>query len=218
MNLPQYLAWLGDPLLWLTALAGTVGAAWALSEIVGKFQTETGRALRTSGAWLLVIVNFAAAALIFLLAVNLIPAARNWPSALFIGFAWPTVFRNVTLKLGQPLGASKDANAAAIRLEQAYANLQSLALQLINSVLTRQRTRLLSKALEFPLEEMTKYARRMIVVSPQRIPDSVIDQTLQRNVDDDAKKAYLAVLLMDNFTRSALDDFITERRKRRAKN
>jgi hypothetical protein len=218
MNLPQYLAWLGNTTLWLTLLAGVVGAMWAMSEIVGKFHAETGRAMRTSGAWLLVIVNFVAAAVIFLLAINLAPAARNWPSALFIGLAWPTIFRNLTLKLAQPLGEAKDAETAAIRIEQAYANVQQLALQLINSMLTRQRTRLLADALKFELDDMVKFARQMIAISPQHVDDTLIDKTLERNVDVDAKKAYLAALVMDTFTRGALDDFIRQNKKRRVRN
>jgi hypothetical protein len=218
MNLPLYLAWLGNSTFWLTLLAGVVGAMWAMSEIVGKFHAETGRALRTPGAWLLVIVNFVAAAVIFLLAINLAPAARNWPSALFIGLAWPTIFRNLTLKLAQPLGEAKDTEAAAIRLEQAYANVQQFALQLINSMLTRQRTRLLADALKFELEDMVKFARRMIAISPQHVDDALIDKTLERKVDEDAKKAYLAALVMDTFTRGALDDFIRENKKRRVRN
>jgi hypothetical protein len=174
--------------------------------------------MRTSGAWLLVIVNFVAAAVIFLLAINLAPAARNWPSALFIGLAWPTIFRNLTLKLAQPLGEAKDAETAVIRLEQAYANVQHLALQLINSMLTRQRTRLLADALKFELDDMVKFARQMIAISPQHVDDTLIDKTLERNVDVDAKKAYLAALVMDTFTRGALDDFIRQNKKRRVRN
>jgi len=215
MNLPHYLAWLNNQTLWLTLLAGSVGVVWALGEIVGEFRAETGRALRTSGAWLLVIVNFVAAAVIFLLAIRVAPGAANWPSALLVGFAWPTFFRNVTLKLAQPLGEAKDAEAAAIRLEQTYANIQKLALQLINSVLTRQRTRLLAEALKFDLDDLVKFARRMIAISPQRVDDTLIDKTLDRNVDEDSKKAYLAALVMDTFTRSALDDFIRERKNRK---
>jgi hypothetical protein len=219
MNLSHYLAWLSNPTFWLTALAGAVGALWALSEIVGEFHAETGRALRTLGAWLLVIVNFVGAALIFLLANSLIPSTHNWPSALFIGLAWPTVFRNVTLKLSQPLGDAKDPGSAAIRFEQAYANIQKLALQLINNMLTRQRARLLTEALRFDLDEMAKYTRRIITISPQQLPEKLkwIDSLMDRNVDEDTKKVHLAALVMNEFSRGALDDFIRENKKRKAK-
>lgn len=219
MNLPQYLAWLDNPTFWLTALAGAVGALWAMSEIVGEFRAETGRALRTSGAWLLVIVNFAAAAVIFRLTVRVAPGAANWPSALLIGFAWPAFFRNVTLKLSQPLGEAKDGETAAIRFEQAYANVQRLALQLINSMLTRQRARMVAEALRSDLEEIAKYARRLGAISPQQLDDKSkwIDSILERNIDEDAKKTYLIALVMNDFTRGALDDFIRENKKRKAR-
>jgi hypothetical protein len=218
MNLPTYLAWLNNPILWLTLLAGAVGAVWALAEIVGEFRAETGRALRTSGAWLLMIVNFGAAAVIFLLAINVAPGARNWLSALFIGIAWPTVFRNLTLKLAQPLGETKDTETVAIRLEQAYSNVQKLALQLINSMLTRQRARLVAEALRCDLNEIVKYAHQMIALSPQPLDEKLkwIDSLLQRDIDEDVKKAYLAASVMNDFTRGALDDFIRERKKQKA--
>jgi hypothetical protein len=215
MNFSTWPAWLQHPTLWLTVLTGAVGALWALSEIVGEFRAETGRALRTSGAWLLVGVNFCAAALLFLLTIRFVPDVANWPSALLLGFAWPTFFRNITLKLAQPLNEPKDTEAAAIRFEQAYANIQKLSLQLINSVLTRQRTRVLSEVLKSDLDDLVKFTRRMVAISPQPVDPTLIDKTLERNVDEDAKKAYLAALVMDTFTRSALDDFIKERGKTR---
>ena len=211
MNWP---AWLTNPTVWLAALAGAVGGFWALSEIVGEFRTETGRALRTWGAWMLVAVNFVAAAVIFLLAAGLAPSAKTWPMALAIGIAWPTVFRNLSLKLSQPITEAAGNDSAAIRLEQAYGNIQKLSLQLINGVLTRQRTRLLTDALRFDLDDLVAFARRMIALSPQSVDDAIIDRVLERNVDEDAKKAYLAALVMNTFTRSALDDFIRERRNR----
>lgn len=210
MNFPD---WLGNPSFLLSLLSGAVGAIWALSEVMGEFKTETPRALRTAGAWLLVAVNFLAAAVIFRLTVELVPNARGWPMALLIGFSWPTVFRNLSLKLTQPISAT-DNDAPAIRLEQAYSNVQRLALQLINSVLTRQRMRLLNRVMQFNLADLERYARRMSAISPQQINQEFIDKVMQRPVDDDAKKAHLVALLMDNFTRDAIDDFLKENRNR----
>jgi hypothetical protein len=137
MNLPQYLAWLGNTTFWLTLLAGVVGAMWAMSEIVGEFRAETGRALRTSGAWLLVIVNFVAAAVIFLLAINLAPAARNWPSALFIGLAWPTIFRNLTFKEALlALGLKRQALAAWWQAREIFVRLDNSSKQGLNTILS----------------------------------------------------------------------------------
>lgn len=205
--------WLSNPTLWLCLLAGAVGAIWALSEIVGEFRTETGRALRTVGAWMLVVVNFIAAAIIFLLVVSFAPSAKTWPTALAIGFAWPTIFRNASLKLTQPLTDTQNNEAAAIRLEQAYANVQKLALQLINSVLTRQRTKLMTSMLQYDLNTLEQHARRMIALSPQPMEDDLIDRAMKREVSDEIKKAYLVALVMNTFTRSALEDFIKENRE-----
>ncbi len=206
--------WLSNPTLWLCLLAGAVGAVWALGEIVGKFNTETGRALRTAGGWLLILVNFGMATLVFLLIATLTPTARSWPVALLVGLSWPTVFRNLSLKIAQPIDESKDNQSAAIRLEELYGSIQKLALQLINSRLTRQRMQLLMRTTRYALGDLEKYARQMSAVSPQHIAPDYIDQVVQRNVDDDYKKALLVALLMDNFTRDAIDDFIRENRNR----
>lgn len=213
MNASGWPAWISNPTLWLCLLAGAVGAIWALSEIVGEFRTETGRALRTSGAWMLVVVNFIAAAIIFLLVASFAPSAKTWPTALAIGFAWPTIFRNASLKLTQPITENQNNEAAAIRLEQAYANIQKLALQLINSVLTRQRTKLMTSMLQYDLTTLEQHARRMIALSPQPMEDDLIDRAMKREVNDEIKKAYLVALVMNTFTRSALEDFIKENRE-----
>lgn len=207
-------AWLSNTTLWLCLLAGMVGAVWALSEIIGEFRTETTRALFTLGAWMLVAVNFIAATVIYLLAIRLMPDTKNWPGALLIGLSWPTVFRNVSLKLLQPLDESKDRESAAIRLEQIYSSIQKLALQLINSRLTRQRMRLLARATRFDLQDLEKYARQMSAISPQQIDSNFIDQLMARNVDEEYKKALLVALVMNTFTRDALDDFLKENKNK----
>jgi len=206
-------AWLSNTTLWLCLLAGMVGAIWALSEIIGEFRTETMRALWTWGAWMLVVVNFVAATVIYLLAIRLMPDVKNWPGALLVGLSWPTLFRNISLKLLQPLDESKD-NPAAIRLEVIYGNIQKLALQLINSRLTRQRMRLLARATRFDLQDLEKYARQMSAISPQQIDLKFIDELMARNVDEDYKKALLVALVMNTFTRDALDDFLRENKSR----
>ncbi len=211
MNWP---VWLSNTTLWLCLLAGMVGAIWALSEIIGEFRTETMRALWTWGAWMLVGVNFVAAGLIYLLVIGAVPGARNWPAALLIGLSWPTVFRNASLKLIQPLDETKDREAAAIRLETIYGNIQKLALQLINSRLTRQRMRLLARATRFDLQDLEKYARQMSAISPQQIDLKFIDELMARNVDEDYKKALLVALVMNTFTRDALDDFLKENKNK----
>lgn len=206
-------AWLSNTTLWLCLLAGMVGAIWALSEIIGEFRTETMRALWTWGAWMLVVVNFVAATVIYLLAIRLMPDVKNWPGALLVGLSWPTLFRNISLKLLQPLDESKDS-PAAIRLEVIYGNIQKLALQLINSRLTRQRMRLLARATRFDLQDLEKYARQMSAISPQQIDLKFIDELMARNVDEDYKKALLVALVMNTFTRDALDDFLRENKGR----
>jgi hypothetical protein len=116
---PPSLAW--------GLMAGAIGFIWGLSEIIGAFKNETGRALRTGGAWLLVWLNFGAAAGIFMLVASVIPEANNWLTAVFVGFAWPTIIRNTSFKLAQPLQSEPTRDTAVVRFEQAYSTIQDLA-------------------------------------------------------------------------------------------
>lgn len=212
---------MSEPLSTLTlcVLAGTIGFIWGLSELIGAFKNETGRALRTGGAWLLLVVNWAAAAGSFFLIASLIDSANNWLTAIFMGFAWPTILRNASFKLAQPLQSSKSENVAVIRFEEAYATVQNLCRQLINNTLTRQRMRLVTNATEQELGELEKYARLALIASPlqneQGVPaDAFIDKIMQRDVQDELKKALLASFVMSSFGRATLEDFLRTQRRR----
>ena len=152
-------------LIWCI-LAGTIGFVWGLSELIGAFKNEVGRALRTGGAWLLLMINWAAAAGSFFLVTSLIPDTDSWLTAIMVGFAWPTVLRNVSFKLGQSLHAGTTDDVAAIRFEEAYATVQNLCRQLINATLTRQRMRLVSNVTRQDLEALEQYARMALIASP----------------------------------------------------
>ncbi len=146
--------------------AGFVGFLWGMSEIVGAFKTETGRALNTGGAWLLIFFNFFAAAAIYLVVANLVVGANTWLVAILVGLAWPTVVRNLSFKLAQPLQPEPLRDAAAVRLEEAYAAVQALARQLINATLTRQRMQLVAQAVELDMRELEKMARLAVIAAP----------------------------------------------------
>lgn len=200
--------------LGLSLLAGVVGLAWGLSEIIDYFKTETGRALRTGGAWLLIGLNFGAAALIFLLVATLVTGADNWLTAVLVGFAWPTIVRNTSFKLAQPLPSEQARESASVRIEQAYARVQELSLQLINNDLTRQRTKLVERAMTFDLEQLARHAHVVRISSPR--PDDKAEEfikgILAREDADEIKKALLIVFIL-RFGRETLDDFVKNTEK-----
>ena len=208
------------PNLLYCAVAGLIGFVWGLGEIVSAFQNETGRALGTAGAWLLILLNFVAAFVIFLLTAAIIPDANNWLTAIFVGLAWPTVIRNASFKLAQPIQGENGQEQAAIRFEQAYATFQGLARSLINNALTRQRIQLVTSATSHDLAMLERYARLALIASPMQgaegqPADSFIDAILQRQSSDEIKKALLAAFVMANFGRDMLQDFIKEQAKNR---
>lgn len=201
-------------------LAGVVGALWGLSEIVGVFKIETGRALRTGGAWLLILLNFTASSLIYLLAAEVLKDADGWLTAILVGIAWPTVFRNLSFKLAQPLDSSNINESAAVRLEEAYRSVQALAQQLINASLTSQRMKLAERVLKLPLADLEKKARLAVIVSLLPVgqagpSDDYVDKIMAREQDDDFKKALLVAFILQNFSRDALETMLPEIRRRR---
>lgn len=225
-----------DLALW-ALLAGLVGFLWGMSEIVGAFKTETGRALTTGGAWLLVFFNFFAAAAIYLIVANLVVGANTWLVAILVGLAWPTVVRNLSFKLAQPLQPEPLRDAAAVRLEEAYASVQTLARQLINATLTRQRMQLVAQAVELDLKELEKMARLAVIAAPlppgapshpapadddapspadpDEAPRDFISQIMKREVSSDVKKAMLAAFILEYFDRRTLEEMVRDLRKPR---
>ena len=71
----------------LIVIAGAVGFAWGLSEIVDAFAFDTGHALRTGGAWLLLLTNAFAAAGTYVFIASIVPGLDTWYAALLTGLA-----------------------------------------------------------------------------------------------------------------------------------
>lgn len=200
-------------------MAGMVGALWGVSEIVGAFKIETGRALRTGGAWLLILFNFVASGLIYLLAAATLVGANGWLTAILVGLAWPTVFRNLSFKLAQPLDSNNVNETAAVRIEQAYRSVQALAQQLIDASITRQRMKLVDRALKLPLADLEKKARLAVIVSPvpsgqEGLPDDYVNKIMARAQDDEIKKALLATFILTRFSRETLEEMLSDLRRR----
>lgn len=210
-------------LLW-ALLAGAIGLLWGLGELVGAFKNETGRSLRTGGAWLLLLLNFTAAAVTYGLVVAVVNGANSWLTAVAVGVAWPTVIRNTTLKLVQPLQPDANRENLTLHFEQAYAAVQSLAQQLINAALTRQRMKLFTRAIALDLAALEKRVRLTVIAAPlppavgDESPDAFITRIMEREDDDDIKKALLAAFLLQYFDRTTLEDTLKElQRKPRSK-
>lgn len=209
--LVQSWSWLQLPLV-----AGLIGLLSGLTELIGAFGNETWRALRTFGGWLLLGVNFLGAALIFLLVAGVAPGAQTFWAAIVVGLAWPTVVRNLSIKLGQPLEADANQQSAALRLEQAYATIQKLSKQMIDGDIVRQRMRLLRELTAMDLQELERLARMAVILSKQADPKEAlafIDQIMEQREQREVKKAMLAANILNNFGRDTLEDILEQLRK-----
>ena len=208
--------------LQLALLAGLIGLFSGLIELIGAFGNESWRALRTFGAWLLLGVNFLGAALIYVLVVSVADSALNAWAAIVVGLAWPTVVRNLSIKLGQPIEADANQQSAALRLEQAYATLQKLSKQMIDGTVVRQRMRLLRDLTELEFTELDRLARMAVVLSKQADPVEALDYinklTADGGTDNEVRKAMLAAYILNNFGRDLLEDEMNLRKKGRRRN
>ena len=137
---------------------------------------------------------------------------------MFVGFAWPTIIRNTSFKLAQPLQSEPTRDTAVVRFEQAYGTIQDLARQLINNTLTLQRMKLVTAATQYDLGVLERYARLAQIASPLQgeqgtSEDNFIDRIIQSQRDEELKKAYLAAFILEHFGRDTLDDFLKAQRK-----
>lgn len=218
-------------LVQLPLLAGLIGLFSGLIELIGAFGNESWRALRTFGAWLLLGVNFLGAALIYVLVASVAPSALNAWAAIVVGLAWPTVVRNLSIKLGQPLEADANQQTAALRLEQAYATLQKLSKQMIDGTVVRQRMKLLRSLTELEFSELDRLARMAVVLSKQTDPVEALEYINKLtgssgagesgagggdaggSADNEVRKAMLAAYILNNFGRDLLEDELKQHKR-----
>ena len=216
--------------LWLqlALLAGLIGWFSGLIELITAFGNESWRALRTFGAWLLLGVNFLGAALIYILVASVADSALNAWAAIVVGLAWPTVVRNLSIKLGQPIEGDANQQSAALRLEQAYATLQKLSKQMIDGTVVRQRMRLLRDLTELEFSELDRLARMAVVLSKQTEPVEALEYINKLTgsggggdaggadgTDNEVRKAMLAAYILNNFGRDLLEDEMSLRKRGR---
>ncbi len=215
----QIWAQSGVQLFAYAMVAGLIAAAWAVFELVGEFEVETSRALRTGGARLLLGINFIAAVSIFLIVATNVVGANNPATAFLVGIAWPVVIRNLSFKLAQPIQSDDLNKMSVLRVEEAYASLQSLSRRLINTVLTRERMRLVNRATDVKLSLLESKARNALIASPVApvLPggagsaDEFVNKIMQKEgAKEETKKALLAALILQYYDRHLLEEMIKE--------
>jgi len=216
-------------LLPLAALSAAVGVVWGLSELVSAFALDTGYALRTLGAWLLLLVNAFAPAFIYVLAASFFPDLYAWQAAVAIGLAWPVVIRNLHFNFSARIAdaASDDSvdQAASVRFEQIYTNFQSLAYRMINAQLAHQRAGLITRVVtDCDLNDLEAHARRLCIAQPvpmrderenenlsnERCSEYINDIMMRESVDE--KKMYLSAFIINYFGRASLEEFIRQQK------
>jgi hypothetical protein len=89
---------------------------------------------------------------------------------------------------------------------------------MINASLTRQRMKLVTRSARLDLAKLESHARLLLIASPLQgdgMPGSAfIDEIMKRPDADEMKKALLAVFILTQFGRDALDEFIRQQGRR----
>ncbi len=206
------LTWLAGHHVGLYLATALVAALWAVSEIVSTFAAQPVRALRTSGALLLVGLNAAFACLVLgaALATGLAPSL--W-TAVGVGLAWQMLIRT-RINFIQPLPGEGSSEAVGFRLDEMYTRLQAFCRRQIDRTLVSERVRLIEQALTMlDLEELARRAHLVLaalLATGPADPRNYVQKILNSEMDEESKELLLVLTILDHGSPALLRDMIRE--------
>lgn len=122
-------------------LASAIGIVLALTELLPAFRRSAVRALFSKWGLLLLGVNAAAAAAVYLVLVCLVrPGSNHWLTAVVSGFMYPVLLRT-NFRWYQKVGDKSSASAIGIGLDRLYTLLQEHCLNEFNVAVANDRRR-----------------------------------------------------------------------------
>lgn len=210
------LHWLATIRAELYLLTGVMAMLWAASEVVVGYPEQPVRALRTGGAWLLMLANALFACLALAAALALIPGSASWWMALGVGLSWQAMLRggiNIQpLPISSAVGASE---GLGVPLNELYSRLQAFCVGQIQRSLVGERVALMERAIaKLDIPELARIAR--LVTAAQAVPEA--ESYIQRLETDDSRPSeqreiLLISLIISNHGAEILRGWVRERRK-----
>lgn len=211
------LHWLATIRAELYLVTGVMSVLWAASEVVVGYPDQPVRALRTGGAWLLMIANALFACLALAAALALVPGSASWWMALGVGLSWQAMLRGgINI---QPLPISSAAGATeelGVPLNELYSRLQAFCVGQIQRSLVGERVALMERAIaKLDIPELARIAR--LVTTAQAIPEA--ESYIQRVETDESRpqeqrEILLISLIISNRGADVLQARVREQRKR----
>lgn len=210
------LNWLAAVRAELYLVTGIMAMLWAASEVVVGYPEQPVRALRTGGAWLLMLANALFACLALAAALALVPGSASWWMALGVGLSWQAMLRGgINI---QPLPISSAAGVSeglGVPLNELYSRLQAFCVGQIQRSLVGERVALMERAIaKLDIPELARIAR--LVTTAQAVPEA--EPYIQRIETDDSRppeqrEILLISLIISNRGADILRGWVRERRK-----
>lgn len=208
----------------VTALLGVI---WAALEVATTYEEEAGRALRTGGAWLLMVTNAVLACLVLAMTLRLLNNAGSLWLALSVGFGWQAVLRSginvqpLPLPTGKNLAASNEEyeeEGLSIPLNEFYARIQRLCRRQINREIVSERVILVSEAVNvLDVKELAHEARVLMGSFPPATlegdPQAYITKIEQSDQLEELKEIMLIALILNYGGRGALQRILRQGKK-----
>lgn len=211
------LTWLATVRAELYLITGVMAAVWAASEVVVAYPEQPTRALRTGGAWVLMIANALFACLALAAALALVPGSASLWMALGVGLSWQAMLRGgINI---QPLPISSAAEASeglGVPLNELYSRLQRFCVGQIQRNLVGERVALMEQAIaKFEIPDLARMARLVTTAQALAEAESYIQRIeADENRPQEQREILLISLIIANRGTDILRARVREQRKR----
>lgn len=195
-------------------VAGLVSMLVAIAEVVTVFEQDAQRALRTTGAALLIFINFATSILILALLGELGVEINTW-MGLGVGVGLSTLVRTRFTVL-KPLPGST-SEGVDIQFDQLYERLQRFCRRWIDMSLASQRVHLVDQAIEYiPVAEMEQQLRLLLeggLVTTSPEARQYVDKIMKAGYNEERVRILLAFGILNYGGHHMLEGILKEAKK-----
>ncbi len=212
---------------WLTAVRGDLYAitavmaiVWAASEVVIGYPDRPMRALRTGGAWVLMLANALFACVALAASLTLIPDSASVWMALGVGLSWQAMLRGGINIQPVPISSAPGAGgeqSLGVPLNELYARLQSFCVGQIQRQLVGERVTLMERAMaKLDVPDLARVARLVIAALAEATAEA--EQYIQKietssDLSEERREIMLISLILDNGGADVLRQRVKQQRK-----
>lgn len=213
------LTWLGAVNADLYAVTTVMAIIWAASEVLIGYPDRPVQALRTWGAWLLMLANALFACLALAASLTLVPNSASIWMALGVGLSWQSMLRGGITIQPVPISAASGVSGEqplGVPLNELYSRLQSFCVGQIQRQLVGERVALMERAIaKLDVVDLARVAR--LVTAALSVAEA--EQYIQRvendpDLSEERREILLISLILDNGGADILRERVKEQRRR----